>query len=64
VNAIEPHRVTYEELVAHFEREMNRLFAALGSASKPPPRRMRRQSDRTSETMVLRFLHDHAARTP
>ena len=38
------------------------LFARLGSASEPPPRRMRRQADQTTEAMVLRFLRDYTAR--
>jgi len=62
-NGVEPYRVTYEELVDDFERVVNGLFAALGSASAPPPRRMRRQADQTTEAMVLRFLRDHAAHT-
>ena len=61
-NGAEPYRVTYEELVDEFERVMNGLFARLGSASAPPPRRMQRQADQTTEAMVLRFLRDHAAR--
>lgn len=62
-NGVEPYRVTYEELVDDFERVMSGLFARLGSAAAPPPRRMRRQADRTTEAMVLRFLRDHAAPT-
>ena len=61
-NGVEPYRLTYEELVGDFERVVSGLFAALGSASVPPARRMRRQSDQTTEAMVLRFLRDHAAR--
>ena len=60
---VEPHRVAYEELVVAFDRVLHELFARLGSASGPPRHRMRRQSDRTTEVMVLRFLRDHAART-
>jgi LPS sulfotransferase NodH len=63
-NGIEPYRVTYEELVGEFERVVSGMFAALGSASAAPPSRMRRQSDRATEEIVLRFLRDHAARTP
>jgi LPS sulfotransferase NodH len=62
-NGVEPYRVTYEELVDDFEHVLNGLFARLGSASVPSPRRMLRQADRTTEAMVLRFLRDHAART-
>ena len=62
-NGVEPYRVTYEELVDDFEHVLNGLFAWLGSASVPPPRRMLRQADQTTEAMVLRFLRDHAART-
>ena len=62
-NGVEPHRLTYEALVDDFERVVSGLFAALGSESAPPARRMRRQADDTTEAMVLRFLRDHAART-
>ena len=62
-NGVEPYRVTYEELVDEFEAVVNRLFARLGSASAPPPSRMQRQADQTTEAMVLRFLRDYAART-
>jgi len=63
-NGVAPHRVTYEELVDDFEHVLNGLCTRLGSAAVPPPRRMRRQADRTTEAMVVRFLRDHAARTP
>ncbi|MEP6915258.1 MAG: Stf0 family sulfotransferase [Acidobacteriota bacterium] len=62
-NGVEPCSVTYEELVDDFERVVHGVFARLGSASAPPPRRMQRQADQTTEAMVLRFLRDHAART-
>lgn len=59
-NGIEPYHLTYEALARDFERSISGLFAALGSASAPPPQRMRRQSDAATEAMVLRFLRDHA----
>jgi LPS sulfotransferase NodH len=62
-NGVEPYCVTYEELVDAFERTVSGLFARLGSASVPPPRRMRQQANQATEAMVRRFLRDHAART-
>lgn len=61
-NSIEPYRLTYEELVRDFERAVSGLLTALGSASAPPARRMRRQAGAASEDMVLRFLREHAGR--
>jgi LPS sulfotransferase NodH len=61
-NGVEPYRVTYEELVDEFERVVSGLFARFGSASVPPPCRMRQQANQTTEAMVRRFLRDHAAR--
>jgi LPS sulfotransferase NodH len=61
-NGVEPYRVSYEELVRDFERSVSAVFTALGSASVPPPRRMRRQAGAATEEMVLRFLRDHAER--
>ncbi|MEO8259986.1 MAG: Stf0 family sulfotransferase [Acidobacteriota bacterium] len=62
-NGIEPYCLTYEELASEFERVVGALFARLGSASVPAPRRMQRQSNDRTEGMVLRFLREHAART-
>jgi LPS sulfotransferase NodH len=56
-NQIVPHRVDYENLSSRFGATVHNLFAALGrpeyELSAP---RMRRQADRRSEEMLLRFL--------
>jgi trehalose 2-sulfotransferase len=61
-NGVEPYRITYEELVDAFAPVVSGLFARLGSASAPPPRRMRQQANQTTEAMVRRFLRDYTAR--
>ncbi|NBV25442.1 MAG: hypothetical protein EBS05_26460 [Proteobacteria bacterium] len=58
-NQIAAHRVNYESLAGRFEATVRELFTALGRPNAPvPPVRMRRQADRRSEEMLLRFLKE------
>ncbi|MFZ5670780.1 MAG: Stf0 family sulfotransferase [Pseudomonadota bacterium] len=62
-NAIRPRFVTYEDLDARYARTVGALLAELGAEdATPPPRRMRRQGDTSSEAIVLDFLREHAGR--
>jgi LPS sulfotransferase NodH len=58
----DPYRLAYEEMVQDYTGTVARLLKALGGRGVVAPRRMTKQSDRIAETMVLRFLRDHAAR--
>jgi len=60
---VDPYCVTYEDLVRDYAGTVGALLTALGRPGETPPQRMRRQSDKVGETMVLRFLREHAART-
>jgi len=50
--------VTYEDLVRDYAASTSGLFRALGSDASPPPTRMRRQANQTSEAFVARFLQE------
>lgn len=62
-NGVAPYRLTYEELSEDLDETSGRLCRRLGGTSLPPTTRMRRQANGASESLVLRFLQDHASRS-
>jgi LPS sulfotransferase NodH len=57
----EPHALDYEALTQDLPGTVKSVFAFLGKPDADlPPVRMQRQSDARNESMVLRFLRDHA----
>jgi LPS sulfotransferase NodH len=56
-----PHSLTYEALIADYAMSARAVLRHLGSDANPGPPRMRRQADRASEVMVLRYLRERAA---
>lgn len=62
-NAIAPHALRYEDLVADQAPALRALFDVLGYDGALPGRRMQRQAAPASEHMLARFLQDHQARS-
>jgi len=56
-----PHTLTYEMLTADYMASVRAVLEHLGSDAEPSEPRMRRQADRSSETIVLRYLRERAA---
>lgn len=58
-NAIVPHSIGYEAMIADFEGEFGKLCTLLGRPDAARPQsRTRRQADALSEDWVRRLLHD------
>lgn len=55
------HTVFYEDLDRDYETTVRNILDRLGSNAAVPARRMRRQSDTSTESLVLRFLRDNEA---
>ncbi len=56
-----PYKITYEDLSRDYSGTVTGLLRRLGSPGAVAPARLRRQSDRITESFVLRFLRDAAA---
>lgn len=70
---IVPLRVDYEDLVNEYSGTVAMVVSSLSNSGdrqpplRPPPPRLRRQANATSEGLIARFLRDHAraaSRTP
>ncbi|MDM4772586.1 Stf0 family sulfotransferase [Solimonas sp. SE-A11] len=65
-SGIRPLRLSYEELQADYHGSVTNVITSLGGSGQKslPAPRLTRQSSRHSETLLLRFLRDHAERCP